>query len=102
MTTQIEVHVKFLSPKEGGRKILPVLRGYRPHFIVPPNKEMLGVEFTYGPIGYQPDEEIKARVICLYEELGISYEALIVGVFFEIVEGRKVVGTGTVVAYNKG
>lgn len=97
MATEIEVRVKFFSHEAGGRKRPPLLQGYRPHFVVPPREEMLGVEFAYGPSDYQPNEEVAARVICLYEP-SVSYDTLIVGADFEIVEGPKVVGIGIVAA----
>lgn len=96
MATQLEVCVIFFSQEIGGRKQPPVLQGYRPHFVVSPSKEMLGVQFIKGPSHYQPNEEVMANVICLYEP-EVSYDTLSVGAVFEIVEGRNVVGRGIVV-----
>ncbi len=58
---------------------------------------MPGVEFTQWPSGYQPNEEVLAGIICLYEP-NVSYDALIVGAVFEILEGSNVVASGIVVA----
>jgi translation elongation factor EF-Tu-like GTPase len=95
MATHLQVLVKFLSPKQGGRKQPPDLHRYRPHFIVPPSEERLGVEFIDGPSDYEPHEEVRASVKCLFEP-DVSYDVLIVGTNFEIVEGLTIVGSGKV------
>jgi translation elongation factor EF-Tu-like GTPase len=96
MRTYLHIQVVFFSPEEGGRQHLPVLRGYRPHLVVPPSTEMLGIEFVDGPTNYQPDEEIHAVVKCLYQPL-VSNASLTAGIRFKILEGGKVVGSGKVV-----
>jgi translation elongation factor EF-Tu-like GTPase len=71
MTTNLEVRVKFLSFEDGGRKQLPFLRDYRPHFVVPTRKELLGVMFTHGPEVYEPNEEVLARLKFSLTGLGL-------------------------------
>lgn len=95
MAVLLHVLVTFLNPEEGGRYKLPVLEGYSPHFVIPPNTEMLGVEFIAGPTDYRADEEINATVKCLYQPF-VSYAGLTAGTRFKIVEGMQVVGSGVV------
>ena len=97
MPTQLNVQVRFISPEEGGRQHLPVLLGYRPHLVVPPSTEMLGIEFMEGPAHYQAHEDIFATVKCIYQP-HVNYGRLTPGTRFNILEGERVVGSGKVVS----
>ena len=93
----VEVFVIFLSPENGGRKSSFYLddHGYKPHFRIPPDGEYLGVEFVDGPDNLPPGNQTYATVRFLYEP-DICYDALVVGAEFEILEGPRVIGYGTV------
>jgi len=90
--------VQFISIDEGGRKGLIYLIGYRPHFRVIGDTEYLGIQFIEGPDRIiNPKEWVSAKVCLLYYP-NVSYEKLRVGEEFEIVEGAKIVGIGTVIS----
>jgi hypothetical protein len=95
MTTYLKVTVRFLSHTEGGRRHPPSLPGFMPHFVVPPSNEMLGITFIDGPVDILPNDDAMATVRCLYEPM-VSYDGLRVGTQFQIVEGPKLIGSGTV------
>ncbi len=96
MVQYAEVLVTLLPTVDGGRE-RPVYNGYRPHFRVRGgNGDYLGVVFVDGldgPLG--PGGQSYATVRTMYE--GVNYDALIVGCEFDIMEGGKVVGSGTVI-----
>lgn len=90
-------YIEFIlfSPEKGGRKTLPHLKdSYRPHFRVD-NGEYLGVSFIDAVDPVLFDTNIKAQVNFLYHPK-VNYDALQVGVEFEILEGPNVVGCGRV------
>jgi len=93
----LELEVVFHHPEKGGRTNLPTLRGskYRPHLVVPPDDEMLGVEFVESSerdlVFGQP-----AVVTVSLPYIGISYQQLKPGAAFEIFEGPRRVGYGRV------
>lgn len=76
----------------------PLNYGYRPHFVVNGDSELLGIEFSgcdlkeYSVFG-------EAVVKLLYENVG--YHKLEKGVCFKIVEGSTAVGEGYVLDYIK-
>jgi hypothetical protein len=97
-----EVWVEFLPTAEGGRGSPVILAGgasgaYRPHLRVRGGEgEMLGVEFVDGPDEpVAPGGATYATVRFAYEPR-VPYEALAVGVEFEVLEGSRVVGVGRV------
>jgi translation elongation factor EF-Tu-like GTPase len=93
-----EVEVTFLPQSRGGRIQTPDLNGgwYRPHFRVLGDTEYLGVQFMQSPKhDVHPEEPIRVTV-CLTFEPQVSYEKLIPGATFEILEGARVVGRGQV------
>jgi translation elongation factor EF-Tu-like GTPase len=102
MAGYAEVWVSFLSTEQGGRRT-PVNLGepspghYRPHFRVRGGDgEMLGVEFVDGPNDWiQPGNSAYATVRFLWEP-GVSYDRLVSGTEFDVLEGSRVVGAGHV------
>ncbi len=96
MTGYAEVQVEFLGAEEGGRRLPISLASYRPHFRVPQHKELLGIEFIDGPEVVQSKNPVLATVRLVYT-LEVNYDALSVGINFEILEGTQVVGHGTVI-----
>lgn len=99
MGIYLTVLVEFLSPNKGGRKNPINLNGssYRPHFRVTGDLEYLGVQFVEGPEReIKPEELVVAKVKLIYYP-NVSYDKLINGKEFEILEGAMVVGKGTVV-----
>lgn len=92
-----EVLVTFLPAEAGGRAQPAQLddRGYRPHLRIAPNGEHLGVEFVDGPEQVRPGEATYATVRFIYAP-AMSYDALTVGHTFEILEGHRVIGHGSV------
>jgi translation elongation factor EF-Tu-like GTPase len=97
-----EVLIELLPTDEGGRQVPLDLCNdnpgqYRPHFrVIGGSGELLGVAFMDGPDDpVLPGEKTSATVKSLYEP-AISYSELVVGTKFEILEGPRVVGFGTV------
>lgn len=94
-----EIEVTFLAHSQGGRTHTLNLNGgsYRPHFRVRGDAEYLGIEFVEAPDGeVHPGEPIQATVRLVYEPQ-VSYDKLVVGAEFEILEGARIVGNGHVV-----
>lgn len=93
-----EIEVIFYPPDEGGREKPPWLddQKYRPHLRVPPNNNMLGVEFVDGPDGPAPFGKLICATVKFLYEPDVSYSELQEGVEIEVVEGAKVVGRGQV------
>lgn len=90
-----QVTIRFIEPSLGGRKVLPSLKTYRPHFRVGEG-EYLGVVFVEGP------EELMSftnsfNVVVSFVYPNVCYDALQAGVEFEIMEGPLVIGYGKVV-----
>jgi len=105
MKPYLDVSVEFLSKSKdfkarnfylnGGNSYG---RGYSPHFRVIGDSEYLGVEFIEGPDRLvEQGELVNAKVLLMYYP-NVSYEKLIKGQKFEILEGAIVVGTGYVVS----
>ncbi|WP_409274561.1 hypothetical protein V1499_05885 [Neobacillus sp. SCS-31] len=102
----LDVVVEFLSSEEGGNNLISLgnylygdrfVNGYRPHFRIKGETEYLGIMFKSGPEGLvKPNEKINAQVWLNYYP-GISYEKLMNGAEFEIMEGARIVGTGNVI-----
>lgn len=87
----IKVKVKFYADK---RNSFPSLNyGYRPHFVASGDTEMLGVEFLESGLA-KFNEFGEAVVKLLYNK--VDYSKLEKGVTFNIVEGPRVVGEGSV------
>ena len=100
MKRSIYVLVKFLSAGEGGRLGSIYLNGYgySPHFRIIGDTEYLGVQFIEGLHRIiNPKEWVIAKVWLMYYP-NVNYEKLSEGKEFEILEGTKVVGTGTVIS----
>ena len=98
---EVSIH---LVPTESGGRTSPLYLGdkqagqYRPHLrVIDGSSEMLGVAFIDGPDGpLSPGGSAHATIKALYEPL-VSYEELVEGARFEILEGPHVVGYGEVV-----
>lgn len=94
----LQLEVVFLPRAEGGRASTPSLKGgwYRPHLVVPPSDEMLGVVFVDGPDEpVVPGQPFSAVARLLYT--GVSYVSLLPGTKFQIREGARTVGQGFVI-----
>jgi translation elongation factor EF-Tu-like GTPase len=73
-------------------------QGYRPHFRIIGCSELLGVQFVEGPDRYiHPKEKVQAKAELIYYP-DVSYENLIIGKEFEILEGTNIVGKGIVIS----
>jgi hypothetical protein len=96
MPDHVELEVTFLTPDQGGRDNPPALNGYRPHLRVPPDANLLGVEFvgsnTAAPVG----TPVSALAKLVYAP-AVSYSALQPGAEIEVLEGSRVVGHGHVI-----
>lgn len=87
----LKVKVKFFIDK---RNSFPSLNyGYRPHFVINGDTEMLGVEFLESDLK-EFDKFGEAKVKLFYDN--VDYSKLSKGVTFNIVEGSSVVGEGKV------
>ena len=90
------VTVQFISAEAGGRFSPPQLAiTYHPHFRVA-GGESLGVVFVEGPSEpVLPGKIVSAKIQFPYAPQ-VNYDALKVGVEFQILEGSRVVGVGQV------
>lgn len=102
MDKYAEVLITLLPTVDGGRErpidiSTDADPSYRPHLRVRGgNGEYLGVEFVDGPDGpLEPGDRTYATVRTLYA--GVNYDALIAGCEFDIMEGGKVIGSGTLI-----
>ncbi|GMU39098.1 MAG: hypothetical protein AMXMBFR22_32890 [Phycisphaerae bacterium] len=108
-----QVAVRFLTPDEGGRRSgIPNLSSgqYMPHVVVGDSSRkgeltplealsghhMLGVRFVDGPTGAACGQNLPCVIELLYA--GADYAALRAGAGILVVEGRRIVATGTVLA----
>lgn len=98
----VEVEIALASRDEGGRSVDLDLssdrRGkYRPHFrVVGGSGDRLGVAFMDGPEEpVPPGGKAVASVVLFYPE-HVSYDELVDGAKFEILEGHRIVGHGRV------
>ena len=98
-----DVAIQLVPTASGGRTAPPDLCNdnpgqYRPHLrVIGGSREMLGVAFMDGPDDpVPPGESTQATIKSLYEP-NVSYEELVEGARFEILEGPHVVGYGEVI-----
>lgn len=81
---------------KGVRERPPYGSAYRPHFLIKNTEEYyFGVQFEdlkKAPFG----EHLVAKVKLIYKDLGVDYSKFIPGIYFEIREGKRVVGEGVV------
>jgi translation elongation factor EF-Tu-like GTPase len=90
-----KVYVQFVDAKAGGRDVSYIKEPYRPHFRVG-DGEYLGIEFFDGPNeSIPPGVGVNAKVRFSYTP-NVNYDALKVGVQFQILEGHRIVGVGSV------
>jgi len=102
LRAEVTIH---LIPTESGGRTAPVYLGdprfvrYYPHLrVIGGSSEMLGIVFIDGPKEpTPPGGSVHATIEALYESTGVSYDELVEGARFEIVEGPFVVGYGEVV-----
>ncbi|XHS80500.1 hypothetical protein ACFJGW_00995 [Burkholderiaceae bacterium UC74_6] len=80
---------------DGGRHA-PFTEGYRPHLVVPPDGEYLGVTATCcaGPVA--PGDEAEVQFDLDYHP-ALDYSALRIGTEFQMREGARTVAIGRVV-----
>ena len=79
--------------ENANRKTPPYGWSYRPHLIVKDTEDLLGVEFMN-----LDKSEFNEHVFCeIRLPYSTDYSQLKQGVYFDIVEGRKIVGEGLVV-----
>ena len=90
----IQAKVIFKKENEGGRCCMPVETGYSPHLATKVN-EMLGVYFIDIKPDAQFGEPFNVKIGLLYHPK-VDYSNLSLGTEFKIIEGPKIVGTGTV------
>lgn len=98
--TAFRADVYWTKPEEGGRRT-PIFSGYRPPFdfgLKGPNGEKMvnGCVITLeGRERVEPGERCFAHVSPFYPEL--VQEALRPGATFDVTEGARVVGRGTII-----
>jgi hypothetical protein len=102
MTEYADVRIQWLPTTESGRTTPVHVRrqgsaSYRPHFRVGDRGEFLGVQFVDGvPPVAAPGDEGDAMVELLYVATGVDYRSLAAGATFDVLEGARVIGRGTV------
>lgn len=97
MSEYIDVEVRFLPAAAGGRSAPVSLAGsgtirYMPHLRVGPSGEELGIAFVAGPSVTYPGETARGTAALLY---AVDDSPLQPGAEFEVLEGRRCVGTGS-------
>lgn len=98
--TTIEAIFRMTPENEGGRNSARRI-GYRPHLVVPPSLEYLGVylwkvQETVQEETILPGETARVFLTPMYSDR-VNYDSLVEGAEFEIREGSNTVGTGTVI-----
>ena len=74
------------------------VRMYKPNFRVGTSDEYLGVAFIDGaPSIAPPGTDVVATIALIYEGTGVDYAQLVSHAQFEVLEGARVIGEGTVV-----
>ena len=102
MSEYAEVTIRWLPAAESGRHSPVHTRAaggmsYKPHFRIGTAGEYLGVAFLDGePPVVAPGATGVATVALIYAGAGVDYGALVPGATFEVLEGARVVGQGTV------
>jgi len=96
MPDHVKLEVTFLTPDQGGRDNPLVLNGYRPHLRVPPDDNMLGVEFAGSDRVVPVGTPVSVLAKLVYAP-AVSYSALQPGAEIEVLEGSRVVGRGHVI-----
>jgi translation elongation factor EF-Tu-like GTPase len=98
-----EVFITLRTTEEGGRQT-PLHLGedfsphYRPHVVVHDGDgEYLGVEFIDGPDRpVNPGDSTYTTIRFMYEDRGLSYDALVVHATFDVREGGRTIAVGRV------
>jgi translation elongation factor EF-Tu-like GTPase len=98
MTPQVLVRLKMKLEESGGRHAA-FTEGYRPHFVIPPDGEYLGVIATNCPGPVSPGDEADVEFAFVYHPK-VDYSALRVGAEFEMREGPRAVAIGRVLERN--
>lgn len=90
------VQIHFISSDAGGRGAPVIISpSYRPNFRVGTD-EYLGVTFVGGSSdAVSPGSSIQAEAIFVYAPT-VNYDALQVGIQFQVLEGNRIVGVGVV------
>lgn len=102
MSEYADVDIRWLPTAASGRATPVQLRAegarsYKPHFRIDAGGEYLGVAFLDGePPIVAPGGEGSALVALIYTDTGVDYTSLVPGAMFEVLEGARVIGRGTV------
>ena len=93
----ILARLRLAPTSDGGRStpIRPSSGDYRPHVRVA-GGELLGIRMVEGPAILSPGEEAEVVFEPMYLDR-VDYSPLSTGVQFELMEGKTVIGLGTVV-----
>ncbi len=103
MSEYAEVRIRWLPSAESGRTTSVQLtategRSCKPHFRVGPHGEYLGVAFVAGePALAPPGSDSVATVALIYVETGVDYAPLAPDAEFDVLEGARIIGRGSVV-----
>lgn len=95
MQPRVLIHLQMKSTANGGRN-LPFFEGYRPHLVVAPDGEYLGVRAVHCPGPVEPGKEAEVEFELMYDP-NVDYGALRVGIEVEMREGGRTVAVGRVV-----
>jgi translation elongation factor EF-Tu-like GTPase len=92
----VRASLQLRTKEAGGRgtPILPRSGQYKPHVRVGQG-EYLGVRFVAGPEAMEPGDQGEVVFDLMYTDR-VDYSALQEGVQFELLEGNRLVGVGTV------
>jgi len=102
VTEFLDVTIHWNPPEQGGRSQPVQLRAdgptsYRPHLRALGSGEYLGVAFVDGdPHLVAPGARSTCTVALIYMNTGVDYSLLVPGAHFDVMEGHRVVGRGSV------
>jgi len=96
MKPELTIRLTMKKESEGGRHG-PFTAGYCPHLVATASAEWLGVRVSASPGPVPPGDTADVRVELLYHP-NLDYSVLSPGAQFQVMEGPRVVGEGTVLA----
>ncbi len=94
MRPRVVVHLKMKPEADGGRHA-PFTEGYRPHLVIPPDGEYLGVIAIRCPGPVAPGDEADVEFDLVYHPQ-VDYSSLRQGAEVEMREGGRAVAIGRV------
>jgi len=93
---KFEATIDFYPGKKAG---IPSI-GYRPHIVMDDDQEKEYLGIVFEKTDFENDYSGTIVFLCLYYNLGVNYNKIVVGESFEIFEGGTAVAKGIITANN--